>query len=152
MSSVVEERFRSGTGYWKFACDKFDATQNALAVNIDGGVWRLDPVDFSTGDAKYVEWGPGKLTFDDLQCTFNQSKTSGSLAKLANAIATGADGSKTRFNCTLTFLDSAQKDQMTVNYLDCQIVSYSTNGFQSSDTGSAATETVVFRPLRGEVK
>jgi hypothetical protein len=149
---VVEQRFRSGTKYWKYSCDKFSAEQNGLAVEVDGGVWRLDPVDFTTGDAKYTEWGPGKLTYDDLHVTFLKNNNTQGLYQLAHDIATGKNGSTNRFNCTLTFLDSAGKDQMSVNYLDCQIVSHSSNGFQSDDAGSAATETVVFRPHRGEVK
>jgi len=148
----VEQRFRSGTKYWKFECQQFAADQNALATEVDGGVWRLDPVDFTTGDAKYTEWGPGKLTFDDLHVTFLKNNTSQKLYQLANDIATGKNNSNTRFNCTLTFLDSAGKTQMTIDYLDCAIVSWSSNGFQSDDAGSAATETVVYRPNRGDVK
>jgi hypothetical protein len=149
---IVEDRFRSGTKYWTFSCDKFSAEQNALATEVDGGVWRLDPTDFTTGDAKYTEWGPGKLTYDDLHVTFLQNNNTKSLAQLAHTIATGENGSGNRFNCTLTFKDSAGGDQMTVNYLDCQIVSHSTGGFQSDDAGTAASETVVFRPARGEIK
>jgi len=150
--NAVEQRFRSGTKYWKFTCDGIDATQTALANEVDGGVWRLDPVDFTTGDATYTEWGPGKLTFDDLHVTFLKNNTSGALYTLANNIATGANGSTNRFNCTLTFLDSAGNTQMTVDYINCQIVAYHTNGFQSDDSSSPATETVVFRPNTGDVK
>jgi len=149
---VVEQRFRSGTKYWKFAVDKFSPEQNNLAVEVDGGVWRLDPVDFTTGDAKYTEWGPGKLTYDDLHVTFLKNNNSQSLYTLAHDIATGKNGSTNRFMCTLTFKDSAGKDQMTIDYIDCQIVSHTSNGFQSDDAGTAATETVVFRPHRGAVK
>jgi hypothetical protein len=149
---VVETRFRSGTKYWKFAVDKFSPEQNNLAVEVDGGVWRLDPVDFTTGDAKYTEWGPGKLTYDDLHVTFLKNNNSQSLYQLAHDIATGKNGSTNRFMCTLTFKDSAGKDQMTIDYIDCQIVSHTSNGFQSDDAGTAATETVVFRPHRGAVK
>lgn len=149
---VVEQRFRSGTKYWKFAVDKFSPEQNNLAVEVDGGVWRLDPVDFTTGDAKYTEWGPGKLTYDDLHVTFLKNNNSQSLYTLAHDIATGKNGSSNRFMCTLTFKDSAGKDQMTIDYIDCQIVSHTSNGFQSDDAGTAATETVVFRPHRGQVK
>jgi len=149
---IVEDRFRSGTKYWTFQCDKFTPEQNSLSINVDGGVWRLDPVDFTTGDAKYTEWGPGKLTFDDLHVEFLRNNNSQTLYKLANDIATGANSSGNRFNCTLTFKDSAGSTQMTIDYLDCQIVSWSSNGFQADDSGSAATETVVFRPNRGDVK
>jgi hypothetical protein len=149
---VVEQRFRSGTKYWKFACDKFQPEQNNLAVEVDGGVWRLDPVDFTTGDAKYTEWGPGKLTYDDLHVTFLKNNNTQGLYQLAHDIATGKNGSTNRFTCTLTFKDSAGKDQMTIDYIDCQIVSHTSNGFQSDDAGTAATETVVFRPHRGQVK
>lgn len=149
---VIEQRFRSGTKYWHFKCDKFSEEQNNLAIDVDGGVWRLDPVDFTTGDAKYTEWGHGKLTYDDLHVSFLKNNNTQGIAQLAHDIATGKNGSGNRFNCTLSFKDSAGKDQMSVDYLDCQIVSWSDNGFQSDDHGSAATETVVFRPHRGEVK
>jgi len=151
---VVEDRFRSGTKYWKFLCEGAGVTaeQSALATEVDGGVWRCDPTDFTTGDAKYTEWGPGKMTYDDLHVTFLQNNNTKGFAALADQIAPGKSGGSLRFHCSLTFTDSAGGTLMTVSYIDCQIVSYTTGGFQSDDAGTAATETVVFRPSRGEIK
>jgi hypothetical protein len=149
---TVEDRFRSGSKYWDCKVDKFSARQNDLCVEVDGGKWSCDAVDFTTGDAKYIEWGPGKVTYDDLHCTYLMDAQSGGLHKLAHEIATGANGSKNRFNITLTFKDSAGKTQMLVNYLDCHVVEHSTSGFDSTDPNSPMTETMVFRPARGECK
>jgi len=153
-SSPVEERFRAGTKYWKFSCEGKGVTadQVMLANLVDGGSWRLDPVDFSTGDAKYVEWGAGKMTYDDLHVTFLQNNNTKAFRDLSQKIATGADGSANRFHCTLTFIDDAKNTQMQIDYIDCQIVSHNTNGFDSQSTSEASTETVVFRPSYGEIK
>jgi len=153
-ASPVEARFRSGTKYWKFGCEGSGVTaeQVMLASVVDGGSWRLDPVDFSTGDAKYVEWGAGKMTYDDLHVTFLQNNNTSAFQTLAQQIATGANNSANRFHCTLTFLDDSKATQMQIDYIDCQIVSHSTSGFDSTSHGEAATETVVFRPSYGTIQ
>jgi len=153
-TSPIEDRFRGGTKYWKFGCEGkgITAAQVGLANLVDGGTWRLDPVDFSTGDAKYVEWGAGKMTYDDLHVTFLQNNQTKTFRDLAQAIATGQNNSANRFHCTLTFIDDAKATQMQIDYIDCQIVSHSTNGFDSQSTSEAATETVVFRPSYGTIQ
>jgi hypothetical protein len=148
----ADTKLKSGTGYWDFKCDKFSAEQNKLAVEVDGGVWRLDAVDATDGKAQFTEWAPGKVVWDDLSVTFQMNNQTGGLGKLAKEIATGANNSGNRFNCTLTFKDSAGKGKMSINYIECQIVQHNRNGFEATDSGSAATETIVFRPNRCECK
>jgi len=150
MGNATDIRFKSGTKYWRFDGGELGDDQSKLACEVDGGTWRLDPVDTSDGKALYVEWSAGKLTYDDVHVTFLKNNKTKTLYDLTVAVATGKNASKNRYNCSLIFFDSTGKnEQMRINYPMCQIVSYSDNGFASDDHGSAATETIVLRPGQG---
>jgi len=141
----AEERYRSGVGYWSFSCDKFQKEQNDLANSVDCGVWRLPPTDSTTGDAEYTEWAPGPRHYDDVRVTFLMNNKSQGLFDLAKNLGRGANKSANRFNFTLQFKNVDGTGYMRLNYLDAVIVGYTHDGYVSTASGEAATETIVFR-------
>src|SRR3712207_6588864 len=44
--------------------------QQSAVFNVSGGVPRVVRERKGVSDSKYVEWGPGKVVYDDLHCTF----------------------------------------------------------------------------------
>lgn len=139
--------FRGGQRAWKVEISGAPAGLADRCVEVDGGTWLLPMVDATSGGSIWKECIANKADWNEVKLKFLQDKDTKFWKDTAHNAAIGKGASKEiRFTVTVRYVDFEKKQLMAVNYHNCTITSHEFSGFVSTDSGTAATETVLMSP------